>query len=303
MAFCATVCGMPTSDAPFLGSASELTRQRLRGTAYTRVSRDVYVLADRDLDLRTRVQAARLVFPEANVCDVTAGALLKLPVDDDGLVHLDRGPRAARSEREGIQVHRLGIPSERVHDLDGIPVADGPRLLADLSARLDLEALVALGDQVLRRWTAEEVAAAVTAHGRRRGAVLLARVVPLLDAGADSPPETRARLRLHAAGFTRMQHKLVIRDPHGGWLGEPDLGDPIAKVALQHEGAIHFEKGAKQRAKDVARDELARSAGWEVVVSTAVDDARPDRLMAKVEGAYLRQARVLGPGVLPSHLR
>lgn len=294
---------MPTPDSPFLGSSSTLTRQQLRSKAYTRVSRDVYVLADRDLDLRTRARAALAAFPEARVCDVTAGALLKLPVDDDGLVHLDRGPRAPRSERAGIRVHRLGIPAERVHDLDGIPVADGPRLLADLSGRLDLEALVALGDQVLRRWSAEEVAAAVATHGRRRGAVLLARAVPLLDRGADSPPESRARLRLHAAGFTLLQHKLVIRDAHGGWLGEPDLGDPIAKVAVQHEGAIHFEKGAKQRVKDVARDELARQAGWEVVISTALDDARPDRLISKVESAYLRQARVLGPGVLPCHLR
>lgn len=294
---------MPTPDAPFLGSSSELTRQRLRGKAYKRVSRDVYVLADRDLDLRTRVQAALTVFPEATVCDVTAGALLKLPVDDDGAVHLDRGPRAPRSERSGIRVHRLGIPPERVHDLDGIPVADGPRLLADLSAKLDLEALVAVGDQVLRRWTADEIAAALTAHGRRRGAVLLGRAVHLLDAGADSPPETRARLRLHAAGFTRLQHKLVIRDAHGGWLGEPDLGDPVAKVAVQHEGAVHFLRGAKQRAKDVGRDEVVREEGWEVVVSTAVDDARPERLVRRVESAYLRQARVLGPGVLPSHLR
>lgn len=301
--FRVTVERMPTPDSPFLGSASSLTPQRLRGKAYKRVTRDVYVLADRDLDLRTRVQAMRTVFPEAAVCDVTAAALLRLPVDDDGLVHLDRGPGASRTVREGVKVHRLGIPPERVHDLDGIPVADGPRLFADLAAQLDLEALVALGDQVLRRWSAEDVDAAVEAHGRRRGAVLLARAVPLLDKGADSPPETRARLRLHAAGFTRLQHQLVIRDAYGGWLARPDLGDPVAKVTVQHEGAVHFLKRAKQRAKDVARDELARQAGWEVVVSTAIDDARPDRLIAKVESAYLRQARVLGPLVLPCRLR
>ena len=291
------------TEAPFRGSTSGLTPQRLRSKAYTRVSRDVYVLRDRELDLRTRVEAARTVFPDAVVCLGTAAQLLRLPVDDDGIVHLDRGPRAARSERAGVKVHRLGIPPSRIHGLDGIPVADGPRVLADLSASRDLEGLVALGDQVLRRWKQSDIDAAVEDHGSRRGAVLLRQAVPLLDAGADSPPESRARLRCHAAGFTGLRHGVIVRDRHGGWLGQPDLGDPIAKVSVQHEGAVHFEKGAQQRRKDVDRDEVVRQEDWEVVISTAVDDARPHRLLEKVTRAYLRQARLLGPGVLPRHLR
>ena len=289
--------------APFRGSSSRLTRQRLRGKTYVRVTRDVYVLRNRDLDLRTRAEAAHIVFPEATLCLFTAALLLKLPVEDDGLVHLDRGLKASRSERKGIKVHRFGIPSDRIHDLQGLPVSDGPRTFADLASKLDLESLVAVGDVVARRWPMAELRSAVTSHGCRRGAVLLRTALPLLDKGSDSPAETRARLRLHAAGVTSLRHKVVVRDGAGGWLGEPDLADPVAKVALQHEGAIHFQKGEKQRRKDLTRDEVVRQEHWQLVSSTALDDANPDRLLEKVTAAYLRAGRLWGTHVLPPHLR
>jgi hypothetical protein len=288
---------------PFRGSASGISAKRLRGPGYLRLARDVYVLRGADVDLAARVEAARLVHPGGLPCLFTSALMLTLPVDDDGVVHLDRGPGAARSRRPDVKVHRFGIPVEQRHDLASGPVADGPRTFADLSAHLGLEALVALGDVVARRWDAGEIAAAVQRHGRRPGAVLLRQAVPLLDKGADSPAETRARLRLHEAGFVRMRHKVVVRDVAGGWLGVPDLADEVARVGLQHEGAIHFKKGERQRRKDVARDELMRAADWEIVISTAEDDRRPDQLLRKTAAAYLRQARVLGPGILPAHLR
>ncbi|MFN2539093.1 MAG: hypothetical protein ABR549_13230 [Mycobacteriales bacterium] len=289
--------------APFRGSSSGLSRKRLRGPAYRRIGHDLYVVREADVDLAARVASARLIYPDAVVCLFTAGALLRLPVDDDGIVHLDRGTAASRSRRAGIKVHRYGIPSGRIHDVNGIKVADGPRIFADLSEHFELEALVALGDVVARRWKAEEIAEAVADHGSRPGAVLLRQAVPLLDKGADSPAETRARLRLHAAGFTRMQHKVVVRDVGGGWLGEPDLADEVAMVGVQHEGKVHFEKGERQRMKDVGRDEVMREEDWQIVISTAADDRRPDKLIAKVTAAYRRQARLLGPQVLPEVLR
>jgi hypothetical protein len=288
---------------PFRGSSSDVTQGRLRGPGYRRLTRDVYVLQDRATDLRARCEAGILLFPKAVVCLSTATSLLRLPVDDDGVVHVDRGKDAPRTERHGFKTHRLGIPESRIHELDGLRVADGPRCFADLSARLTLEELVALGDVVARRWTNEDIAAAVADHGRRPGAVLLRQAVPLLDKRSGSPAETRARLRLHAAGFVSLVHGVVIRGDDGGWLAEPDLGDEVAKVAVQHEGEVHFLKGAKQRRHDVDRDELSRRQGWEVVISTATDDARPHRLVERVAEAYLRSAERWGRHVLPAHLR
>ncbi len=287
----------------FLGSASGLTRQRLRGRAYVQLSRDLYVARGSAVTLRVRTEAALLAMPDAVPCGRTAAALLRLPVDDDGLVHLARGRAAPRSERPGVRVHRTPVEPDEQRVVQGLAVAAGSRAFVDLAAVLGLEALVALGDAVVRRDGAAAVAAAVARRTRRPGLPLARRALSLLDGGADSPAETRLRLRLHAAGFTALRHGTVVRDTWGGWIAAPDLGDPQAKVAVQHDGEVHADGGRRQRHHDVLRDELTRQCGWQVVVTTAVDDRRPRQVVERVTHAYLRAAREHGPQVLPAFLR
>lgn len=290
--------------AAFRGSASGLSKQRLRARGYVQLSRDLYVVrGDDETDLRTRTEAALLIFPGAVPCLQTAALLQKLPVDDDGLVHLARGKKAARSERAGVKVHRIPVESDERLDVEGMPVADGPRTFVDLAGTLSFEGLVAVGDVVLRRYDAAALRSAVDRRRRRPGLPLARRALPLLDAGADSPAETRARLRLHAAGFAAMRHGVVIRDAAGEWLAAPDLADEQARVAVQHDGLVHVVGTPGRRRKDIQRDEVSRQADWEVVVSTALDDARPHLLIEKVTAAYLRAARLRGTDVLPPHLR
>ena len=111
------------------------------------------------------------------------------------------------------------------------------------------------------------------------------------------------RLRLHGAGFRALKHGVIVKDADGGWLGQPDLADEVAKVAVQYEGADHFRKGVERRRHDLDRDEVVRAVDWEVVAATAIDDRQPDRLIQRLTRAYVRQARLLGPQVLPDHLR
>jgi len=293
----------PEPQRVFLGSASGLTPQRLRSRRYLRLSRDLYVLGGTELDVRVRADAAVLALPDAVPCLFTAALLTRLPVDDDGLIHLARSRTAARSERIGVRVHRTPVEADEQIDVAGLPVADGPRTFVDLASRLDLERLVAVGDVVLRRYGAQTLADAVARRPRRPGLALARMALPLLDAGADSPAETRARLRLHAAGFRALRHGVVIRDEAGEWLAAPDLADDVARVAVQHDGWLHVIGKPRQRISDLARDEVSRQADWEVVVSTARDDAQPHLLLAKVTAAYRRAARLRGGHVLPPHLR
>ena len=288
---------------PFLGSASGITRQRLRSRRYARLSRDLYVLRERELDLRTRAEAAVLAMPDAVPCLFTAGLLLRLPVDSDDLVHLARSKQAPRSRRSGVQVHRLPVEDDERLDLEGLIVTDGPRTFVDLAAHLDLEQLVAVGDVVARRWSQEALQASVDRRRKRPGLVLARHALTLVDPGADSPAETRARLRLHAAGFTALRHGVTVTDAHGGWIAAPDLADPVAKLAVQHDGLVHFSRDVRRRQQDVQRDELSRQQDWQVVVATALDDRRHGLLVSKVADAYRRAARQLGDGVLPPHLR
>ena len=295
---------------PYRGSTSPYSRQMLRARQHLRISRDLFVPrpADgdvpnclSDLTLDQRVLAARELFPDAVLCGITAGLWLNLPVDDDGQVHLMRQLGAWHSERSGITVHRGTLRDDEVFTSRGVRVTEGPRILADLASGMDLEGLVALGDPVLRRYGLREVHAAIVAG--RPGVRLLREAVPLLDGKADSPPESRARLRLHAAGFTSLRHGVEITDQAGQWLATADLGDDVAKVALQHEGLIHFAKGEAQRQADAHRDALSRLNGWKVVTSTSRDDKDQELLIEKVTHAYLEAALLRGPQVLPPHLQ
>ncbi|HUR14875.1 MAG TPA: hypothetical protein VM097_10335 [Mycobacteriales bacterium] len=282
-------------DIPFLGATSGIARSTLAGPSYRRVTRGVFVRADAPDDTLTRVRAALLISPAAVICGRTAAVLLGLPVDDDGKVHLCLGQTAPRSERPLIRVHRLDIAADEATTQSGIALTTGPRTLSDLAAtmkpRLGFEELVAVADVVLRGHGHRALDEAVERAWGRPGVVRLCELVQLADAGADSPAETRMRLRLHAAGFTGLRHGVVVRDAWGTLLSEPDLADPEARVAVQHDGAHHFTDAARS-AFDVARDERTRADGWEVVVSTVHDDRYPEQLVAKVAAAYARSARL-----------
>ena len=276
--------------------------QRLRGRSLERLSRDLYVPRGTERDIRLRTAAARLALPDAVPCLFTAALLQDLPVDDDGLIHLARGSRAARATRREVKVHRTPVePDERIV-VGALVIADGPRTYVDLAAKLTLEQLVAVGDVVLRRYGRDALTAAVDRRRRRPGIVLARQALPLLDAGAASPAETRARLRLHAAGFVGLRHGVVIRDRLGEWLAEPDLADEAAGVAVQHDGLVHLVGSVARRRADLQRDELTRQEGWQVVVSTALDDRQPHLLVTKVTAAYERAAQLRGAHVLPTHL-
>lgn len=287
---------------PFLGSDSEHSSSRLRARRFTRLTRDVYAETDQSPDATLRASAVQLVFPEAVICGRTAAVLQGLPVDDDGLVHYSRGMWHPRSERPQWRTHRLDIADDELIKISGLRVTDGPRTWVDLAAGLDEEGLVAVGDVVLRRYGGAAVAEAVQRAWGRPGVVALRAAAPMLDPGADSAAESRTRLRLHRAGFTALQHKVVVLDEAGGWVAAPDLADSRARVAVQHDGWVHFADGSR-RQHDVDRDELTRRLDWEVVISTAKDDRRPQLLVSKVAAAYHRAACRWGRQVLPPHLR
>ncbi len=79
-------------------------------------------------------------------------------------------------------------------------------------------------------------------------------------------------------------------DDHGGWIGRPDLAYQDVKVALQYEGDVHRTNAKRWRA-DIARDEVLREHGWEVVRVTADDLRRPAKLCTRIGHAIERQRR------------
>lgn len=280
----------PPTTGVFLGSRTRVTRQQLRARRYQQLHRDVYLAGADAPDLETSCKGLLLAVPDAHLSHVTAGLWWKLPVDEDGTLHITRAPEAGVCRRDGVRTHRAVLHPDDVDTCREQPVTSLARTFVDLAAARTLEELVAVGDVVLRRVGAQPLQQAVARAGRRKGVVLARAALPLLDAGSASPGETRCRLLLHGAGFSGLQHAVAINDPSGNWVAEADLGDPEARVAVQYDGLVHFDGGASQWAADLARDELARAAGWEVVVLTARDLRHPHLAIAKVRAAYARAA-------------
>jgi hypothetical protein len=277
---------------PFLGSTSDLTRQQLRARRFRRLHRDVFLPSTALDDLDARCRALLLALPDAVPSHTTAAALWRLPARRDDLLHVTRDPAAAVSRRPAARTHRARLAPGDRDEVRGLAVTSLERTFVDLAATHALEQLVAVGDVVLRRSSRDALERAVGRAGRRKGVVLARAALALLDPGAASPAESRCRLLLHAAGWTGLRHAVPIHDRAGEWVAEADLGDVEARVAVQYDGLVHFAGAdAAQRISDVARDELARAAGWEVVVLTARDLRHPHLALQKVAAAYDRASR------------
>lgn len=175
----------PQMTAPFLGSTSDHIRGELAGPRFAHLGRDLYVVSGDEavsfaqLIVNTRVEAALKVFEDGVISHITSLLLTKVTVDDDQLVHLIRSPGTSRSERDGISVHRVALLDDDTMLVKGTKVTRGPRTLADVAELLDLERLVAIGDQLARSLSA----GGVRAGDRARRATAWGPAA----AGGDSP--------------------------------------------------------------------------------------------------------------------
>lgn len=295
--------------APFQSALTSVTRQQLRGPGFLSLLRGVRMRAPTGpVRFEDRCRAALLALPDACLDRLAAAVLWRLPVDPPDRISLTRAADAGASERPELLVRRADLHADDRDVCRGLPVTALARTWVDLGAVLDVVELVCVGDVVLRRLSAPaetagadrcgdgEAAARSTmsaAVGRargRRGVATARAALPLLDARSASPGETRCRLLLHEAGFRALRHAVPIRDRAGGWIAEGDLADVTARVLVQYDGLIHLLGDPRQRAGDIARDELSRMAGWEVVVLTAHDLAHPSLAIHKVASAYERAA-------------
>ncbi|GAA1780227.1 hypothetical protein GCM10009712_29490 [Pseudarthrobacter sulfonivorans] len=221
--------------------------------------------------------------PGAVCCLATAAMLwgcpLPLALQNDLKIHLAKAGGGTRPVRKGVAGHRLSLRPQDVAMLDAVPVTSPARTWLDLASVLNLEELVAAGDYFIcsqarsfgpRREAfcsladlREQVEAAPGARGIRkaRHALELCRV------GADSAPETRLRLALGRMGLPEPTLSYVALDHTGGELAWPDMAYPKFKVAVNYDGRHHLE--ARQRERDIRRDESIAAVGWQSVTVTA----------------------------------
>jgi hypothetical protein len=123
-----------------------------------------------------------------------------------------------------------------------------------------------------------------------RGARRLAEVVALADPRAESPPETRLRVALVRAGVPTPEVQFPVLDEHGFVLARVDLAYPAAKLAIEYDGAGHFDAGRARR--DRARDGELAGIGWQTLRLASDDlDALPQAIQRVARLIELRSPR------------
>ncbi|HEY2099487.1 MAG TPA: DUF559 domain-containing protein [Pseudonocardia sp.] len=274
--------------APFRGTealaAGLLTRARLYGPRYRRVYPDVYLPADRELDLATRSRAAYLLVRDRGgvLAGYAAAAVLGVdcaPDDTPAEVLLATNSRP----HPGLLIHRgtaTGADLTVVGDTEvgDLRVTSPLRTAWDLARRLPLVEAVVVVDALAGcvagsagggGFAPAELLARRAAEPGARGSRRLVEAVALADPHAESPPETRLRVALIRAGLPRPEVQFPVLDEYGFELARADLAYPAAKLAIEYDGAAHLEPRRARR--DRERDGELAGIGWQTLRVVADD--------------------------------
>jgi hypothetical protein len=104
----------------------------------------------------------------------------------------------------------------------------------------------------------------------RRGIRAALQALDLVDAGAESPQETRVRLVLVKAGFPRPETQIPVYDEYGQLIAVIDMGWRDLRLGVDYEGA-HHRMSRRQFDRDVRRYEAVADSGWDDVRITGED--------------------------------
>ncbi|MUL49317.1 hypothetical protein FZI85_10530 [Mycobacterium sp. CBMA293] len=255
-----------------------VTRHTLRQW-YRRIYPDVHVLKGQELSLHDRTVGAWLWTRRTGiVTGVAASALHGAEwVDDDVRVELiaphNRLPR-------GVIVRDERIADDEITCVAGIPVTTPARTAFDLGRFLPRGQAVERLDSLMRArpFLRGDVMRLAERYRGARGVAKLKDLLPLVDGGAASPPETRLRLLYVDAGLPRPQTQITILDEWGRLVRTVDMGWEEFMVAAEYDGGQHQTDRA-QYVKDLrVLPKLAR-LGWDVM--QVIKEDRKDDVLAR----------------------
>lgn len=253
----------------------ELSRQDVR-IRYRRIYRGVYLHNDVELTAALRARAASLS-TGATLAGVSAAAMLGSKwLNGDAPAEIIRKDRHAQP---GMVAHGYRVHDDEICLAASLPVTTPARTAFDIGrARPAYQAVPILDSLFAATGVAvEDVLAVADRWPGARGARLLRSTMPLVDAAAESPQESRLRLILVRGGLPAPECQ--IRFPE--FRIRVDMGWREWKVAVEYDGVQHWAD-ASQRTWDIERFALLESAGWAVVRVSAQMLSRPEAIVARV---------------------
>jgi hypothetical protein len=274
---------------PFVGTealrAGRLTERELRRSC-TRIYRNVYQRRGVGFSAKDRAIAAWLWSGRAAVvAGSSAAALLGAEWVDP------QAPAELITDRKRppplIITRNETLLAGEVMAVNGVPVTSPARTAFDLGRRPGLTSAVIRADALARATgvTGDDVRSLIDAHRGARGMKQLRRVLWLVDAGAESPQETRTRLVLIAGGLPRPQTQIVVLDDWGWVLARIDMGWEQWLVGVEYDGPQHWTD-PRIRANDIERTAKLERLGWRLVrVSSDLLRDRPHVIVARARDA------------------
>ncbi len=251
-------------------TAGIVTRHEL-ARWYRPIFRNVHAPRARELTLRDRVVAAWLFTKRQGIVTGLAAsawhgsAWIDRDIDIELIFKFPRAPKGivARNER---------IAADEWLEIGGLPVTTPARTAFDLGRFQRYDAMARL-DALMRArpYALDEVLALTRRYTGARGVAKLRAILPLVDAGAESPRESWWRRLLIDAGFPKPATQLPVVDEFGGYLRTLDLGWKEYKVALEYDGDQHQSDRA-QYLKDRRVMPALRRLGWNVTTVVKEDD-------------------------------
>jgi len=259
----------------FLGSqaiqSSVLTPTQLRSSAWVRLGRDVYADARIERDHKLACRAAAFTLPDGIVFAGASAAFLLGVVfaarfaDPVHVIVPDSMVR--RNSRRDVRMHRVELLPGDVAGTDGLAQTSAVRTVWDLASWLDPVASVPIIDNLLRLGLVDREAVERYVRQRRgdRGSVRTGMALALADARAQSPQESRLRVRLVLADVPAPVPQFPVQV--GRFTLHPDLAWPEFKVAMEYDGLWHDAPGPFDL--DRRRLNLLVGAGWNVLHVTS----------------------------------
>lgn len=273
-------------DGPFIGSdavrAGLIRKHQLRAN-FRAVLPDVYVARDFSPGLVDRARAAWLWSHYQGVLGgITAAALHGAEWVDEGapieLIWVNaRSPRGVRTSAMSLQPNEIG----QVHEL---PVTTPERTAFDIGRTLGIGRAVARLDALSRATglKVRDVQEVAARHRGARGLRQLERLLPMVDAGSQSPKETWLRLLLINDGLPRPQTQIPVAGANGYPFAYLDMGWAEWMVAVEYDGDQH-RSDRTQYVKDIRRIAELERMGW-IVIRVVAED-RPAEILRRVRTA------------------
>lgn len=221
-----------------------LERWHLEGSSWRRLGPEVYAWAGLGDSPAITLAGAALRLPRGAVFSgSTAAWLHDLGTQPCDPIEVNVPANGGISTRAGICVHRASLSKKEITSRRGLPTTTIERTLADLCLNLDLTEVVVVADTALhRKLTSIKNLNAIAEHfAGHPGVTTFRQVIGHAEPAAESPMETRLRMRLVLGGLARPVAQQSLYDKWGRFLGRPDLYYPDCKLGIEYDGGTHRE--------------------------------------------------------------